>query len=186
MFGRGEKRRHWLGWLSGIAAGAAAAVSIAPMLKRRALRATTLLKKDHRVVRGLFWTMQQTSDPSIRKSIFDEIRRQLDVHTLVEEEIFYPAVQNLYTTVAKEQVEDAYRDHRAIKDLCQRISAMDPNVFEFMSSVNELKERIDHHVDIEENEMFPLVHRNLFGEELEDLGRRIRDRSHELKERKAA
>jgi len=150
------------------------------------MRATTILKKDHRVVSGLFWTLQQTTNPSIRKSIFSQIQNQIEIHAAAEEEIFYPAVRNLYTATAEQQVDEARHEHQQIKDLLHQIATTDANSFEFMSKVNELKEKVEHHVEEEENEMLPMAENQMSNDELDHLGRRIHDRKVQLKERIAA
>jgi len=177
-------------WLLAAAGGAVAGgiglAKIAPLIKERTLRATTILKKDHRVVSGLFWTLQQTTIPSLRKSIFNQIKQQLEMHAQVEEEFFYPAVRNLYTTVAENQVDEANREHQKIKNLLREIAAADPVSYVFMSKVNELKEVVEDHVQEEENEMFPLAQNNMSNHELDYIGRRIHERKSQLKERIAA
>jgi hemerythrin superfamily protein len=188
MFGKDDSGGYGklFGIIGGAIAGGVAIAATVPVLKKRALRATTILKKDHRAVSGLFWALQQTTNPSIRKSIFNEIRNQLEMHTLVEEQIFYPAVRNIYTTVAEQQVDEAKQEHQKIKDLLHEVSTTDSNSFSFMSKVNELKQAVEHHVDEEENEMFPLAQDNMSTEELDHLGKQIHDRKGQLKERIAA
>jgi hemerythrin superfamily protein len=159
----------------GVVAGGVAIVSAIPRLKRRALRATTILRKDHRLVSGLFWTLQQTTVPAVRKSIFSQIQDLVEIHSAVEEEIFYPTVSNLYTANAQAQVEESKLEHRQIRKLCDAVASTDPNSFMFMSKVNELKETIEHHVEEEENEMFPLIERTLSNDELYRLGSRMHD-----------
>jgi hemerythrin-like domain-containing protein len=188
MFGRRAKRRNGrlLSLLGAAIAGGVAVVTIVPAIRRRALRATTILRKDHRVVSGLLWTLRHTANASVRKSIFNQIKTNLDIHTQVEEEIFYPAVRNTFTTIAENLVNGANREHEQIKDLCHQISVMDSNSYEFMSKVNELEEKIEHHVEQEEADMFRVAERSLSSTELDHLGRRIHDRKLRLKERIAA
>src|ERR1041385_5430912 len=133
MFGRGDTKGYWrwFGLIGGAVAGTVAVVTTAPFLKRRTLRVTTILKKDHRVVSGLFWTLQQTTNPHIRKSIFSQIQNQIEMHAQAEEEIFYPAVRHLRISAAEQQTEDALREHQKIRDLCHQIAMTDPNTFEF-------------------------------------------------------
>jgi hemerythrin superfamily protein len=188
MFGKDDSGGYGklIGIIGGAIAGGVAIAAAVPVLRKRALRATTLLKKDHRAVSGLFWAIQQTTNPSIRKSIFNEIRTQLDMHAEVEEEIFYPAVRNIYTSVAEQQVDEAKHEHQKITDLLHDVSIIDPSSFSFMSKINELKQTVEHHVDEEENEMFPLAQHNMSSEELDHLGKQIHDRKVQLKERIAA
>ena len=188
MFGKDFRGRYGrlITAVGGAVAGGIAFAAVAPAMKKRAMRATTILKKDHRVVSSLFWTLQQATIPSIRKSIFNQIQIQLETHAQVEEELFYPAVRNLYTTAAEDQVNEANREHQKIRNLLHEISTSDPSSYVFMSKVNELKEIVEHHVEEEENEMFPLAQNNMSSQELDYIGRRIHDRKGQLKERIAA
>src|SRR5262249_52205238 len=53
-------------------------------------KATDLLKKDHDKVKKLFSQFEKAGDDSSRRrDLFDDIKRELDVHTKIEEEIFY-------------------------------------------------------------------------------------------------
>jgi hemerythrin superfamily protein len=175
-----------LALIGGAVAGTFIVATALPALKRRAYRVTTILKKDHRMVSGLFWTLQKTTNPHIRQSIFTQIRTQLETHAQAEEEVFYPAVRHLYTATAEQQVDEANQEHQRIKELCHEIAAIDPNSFQFMSKVNELKEIVERHVEEEESEMFRLAHNNMSNDELEHLGRRLHDRKLQIKQRNAA
>jgi hemerythrin superfamily protein len=185
----GEDSRGYgrmLALIGGAVAGTFIVATALPAIKRRAYRVTTILKKDHRMVSGLFWTLQQTTNPHIRKSIFTQLQTQLETHAQAEEEVFYSAMRHLYTAAAERQVDEADREHQRIKDLCHEIAAIDPNSYQFMSKVNELKETVEHHVEEEETEMFRLAHNNMSNDELEHLGRRLHDRKLQIKQRTAA
>jgi len=172
--------------IGGAVAGTFCVAALLPAIKRRAYRVTTILKKDHRLVSGLFWTLQKTTNPHIRKSVFTQIQTQLETHAQAEEEVFYPALRHLYTATAEQQVDEADREHQSIKEQCHRIAATDPDSYEFMSQVNQLKETVEHHVEEEETEMFRLAHNNMSSDELEHLGRRLHDRKLQIKQRIAA
>lgn len=185
---RGAKRRNlpmWWAVIGGLVAGGAA---MFPVLRKRALMATNLLKKDHLMVNGLIWTLQTTPSGNVntRRTLFNQIRHQLELHTQVEEEIFYPAIRNLPTSQAQSRVEESYREHQTIKDLCNQIAGMDLQSSEFDSKVRDLKSRIDHHVKEEENELFLVAHRYLSNQQLEDLGMRMHNRKKDLKTRRVA
>src|SRR6266550_832215 len=80
----------------GIAAGVAL-IPLIPAIKRRAMRVTTILKKDHRVVSGLIMTLEITPkiNSTVRKTLFEQIRHSVMVHAQAEEEVLYPAMRNL-------------------------------------------------------------------------------------------
>src|SRR6266446_9123281 len=98
MFGRRNKSSvmKW-GLIGGAIAGGIALIPLVPAMKKRAMRVTTILKKDHRMVSGLLMTLEMTPKFSgmMRKTLYDQIRNSLMVHTQVEEEIFYPAIRNI-------------------------------------------------------------------------------------------
>jgi hemerythrin-like domain-containing protein len=189
MFGR-RRSSGALKWslIGGAIAGGIALIPLVPVLKRKAMRATTILKKDHRMVSALMMALEMT--PKIngmaRKPLFDQIRNSLMVHTQVEEEIFYPAIRNLAFGSEAGKIDEAYREHQTVKDLLNQMSNMDVTSDEFDGKLAELKQNIQHHVDEEENQMFPMVNSRMSDERLEDIGERMHSRKINLKTQMAA
>src|SRR5689334_11249648 len=93
---RGTNWRLW----GGIIAGGASLIPLIPIIRRRAMRVTTILKKDHRMVSGLMMTLEMTPkfNGKVRKSLFNQIYTNLMAHATAEEEVFYPAVRNVAFT----------------------------------------------------------------------------------------
>src|SRR5437773_2338267 len=59
----------------------------------RGMSATQLLRKDHQTVQQLLQRAEKTSSGAETKQrLFSEIERELETHSTIEEEIFYPAV----------------------------------------------------------------------------------------------
>lgn len=145
------------------------------------MKATTLLKKDHGAVKKLFREYQQTGERAFktRLRLFERMKKELDVHAKIEEEIFYPAVKAARTGPAVELVDEALEEHARVKELLAEISALRPEDEQFDAKVSEVIEDVKHHAQEEEDEMFPEAEKNLSSEELERLGG-------ELEERKSA
>ena len=57
------------------------------------MKATELLKKQHREVKALFKQIEDTDDAEERRAAMETIAEKLGVHMTIEEEIFYPAVR---------------------------------------------------------------------------------------------
>src|SRR5678810_802258 len=114
---RGSGGRNWKLW-GGVIAGGASLISFIPMIRRRAMRVTTILKKDHRMVSGLMMTLQMTPrfNGTVRKSLFNQIFTNLMAHATAEEEVFYPAIRNVAFGQGH-QVDEAYKEHAVVKDL---------------------------------------------------------------------
>jgi hemerythrin superfamily protein len=189
MFGRRKKSSvmKW-GLIGSAIAGGMALIPLVPALKRRALRATTILKKDHRVVSGLLMALEMTPkiNGMVRKTLFNQIRNSVMTHAQVEEEIFYPAIRNLMFGGETSKVDEAYQEHQTVKDLLNQLATMDPVSQEFDSTLVALKQTIQHHVEEEEGQMFQFVTNRMPPEQLEEIGKRMHDRKVNLKTEMAA
>jgi hemerythrin superfamily protein len=185
--GKGSDVLKWTLIGSGIAAGAAL-IPLIPAMKKRAMRVTTILTKDHRLVTGLIATLEMTPRLSgtVRKRLFEEIRMNVMVHAQVEEEILYPIMRNLMFMRGESKVDESYRDHQQVKDLLNSLAMMDPNTDAFDNKFEDFKSRIEHHVEEEEGEMFQVIRQRMSTEEQERLGKRIHNRKMSLMPKMAA
>src|SRR5437667_2046425 len=147
-------RMKW-GIIGGAMAAGAALIPLIPVIKKRSMRVTTILKKDHRVVSGLIMTLQMTPriNSSFRKTLLEQIRRNVMRHTQAEEEILYPAIRNVIFLGGQPNVDQAYREHQEVKDLLNDLRTMDPNSDAFDRTFAEFKARIEHHIAEEESGM---------------------------------
>ena len=188
MAGRGISTGAKWGILGGAIAGGAVLASLAPMLRRRAMTVSNILKKDHRIVSGMIMTLEMTPrfNGMVRRSLFNQIRQQLLVHTQAEEEIFYPAVRNLNFGYVDQYVNESYREHQNIKDLLNQMMNIDPMRDEFDGKIADLRRTIQHHVEEEEGRILPMVERHMSRDQLEQLGQRIHNKKNDLKSRIAA
>ena len=185
--GKGSSALKW-GLISGAIAGGVALIPLIPAIKRRAMRVTTILKKDHRMVSGMIATLQMTPRVSaaVRKTLFEQIRTDVMVHAQAEEEVLYPAMRNFMFMGGESNVDDAYREHQQVKDLLNDLETMDPNSDAFDTKFADFKSKIEHHVEEEENEMFVMLQQRMSTDQQEELGQRIHDRKVALKSRLAA
>jgi hypothetical protein len=116
-------------------------------MPKKPMDAIALLKADHRKVEGLFAKFEKAKDKRVTKSLATEICTELTVHTIVEEEIFYPACQQ----AADEDLRlEAYVEHDGAKVLIAEIEASDPDNEFYGAKVKVLSEQIKHHVKEEE------------------------------------
>jgi hypothetical protein len=148
--------------------------------------ATALLKADHQKVAGLFEQFDSAQQPSRKKEIFREIKMALDVHTKLEEEIFYREADEQGEKKLHELLDEARGEHEKVKDLLRDAEGRDPESGEFDAGVAAIKGAVEHHVAEEEGEMFPQIRTTFTADELRDLGRRMQERQAELKKEEAA
>ena len=81
--------------------------------------ALELLKQDHDKVRELFRQVEEAEDPKKRKQLFDEIDTELEIHTHIEETVFYPAMEQ--HDELKDMVAEAREEHEEVKTLLEEI-----------------------------------------------------------------
>jgi hypothetical protein len=91
------------------------------------------------------------------------------LHAEVEEQIFYPATRESIDDA--DLLDEAEVEHASAKDLIAQIQAGDPSDPKWSAKVTVLGEYIDHHVEEEENEMFPKARKAKM--DLESLGQEI-------------
>jgi len=146
----------------------------------RAPDAITLLKQDHAAVSKLFEQYDKLGDRALAKKekLARTICNELKVHTRIEEEIFYPAVESV---LPKEQdlLDEAQVEHDGAKTLIAQLDAMKPGDDLFDAKVTVLSEYIKHHVKEEHEDMFPKVRKTKL--DLHEVGMRLAFRKAELK-----
>ena len=133
------------------------------------MNALDILKQDHQKVKGLFQEMRKDSDRGRQKELLDKIDTELEIHTHIEETVFYPAVDE--HEEFKDMIAEALEEHQEVKSLLDELEELGADDHDFGSKLQQLMEAVEHHVEEEEGEMFPKI-QEVFGEdELEELGR---------------
>jgi len=137
------------------------------------MKATDLLKKQHKTVKGLFKQVEKTEDGRGRRELMDEIASELKIHTKIEEEIFYPAVREIGSSKAEEMVAESFEEHHVVDLVLAELPKVDPEDERFHAKMTVLSELVEHHADEEEEEMFPLAEKKLGKERLQELGEQM-------------
>ena len=148
------------------------------------MNAIQLLKQDHKTVRGLLSDLEATTRRALKRrgELLAKVAREIDVHTRIEEEIFYPAFKQ-----AGDRGEDAKlyhearEEHRAAGEMVlPDLLKTAPDSEEFGGRAKVLKELVEHHAREEEREMFPRARQLLTAAQLRELGERMMERKQEL------
>lgn len=109
--------------------------------------AIALLKADHRAVEALFASFEKASGSSRKRDLAERICDELKIHTSIEEEIFYPALNG---KIDEDLLKEAYVEHDGAKVLINDIMAGGPDDEFYDAKVKVLSEEIEHHVKEEE------------------------------------
>jgi hemerythrin-like domain-containing protein len=134
------------------------------------MNAFTILKSDHEKVAAMLATIEETTERAVkgRDELFARLKAELDLHATIEEQIFYPALEEAEET--REITLEAYEEHRLVKQLLSELEAEPKDTEEWTAKFMVLKENIEHHVEEEEGEMFKKARQALSEEEIETLG----------------
>ncbi len=131
---------------------------------------TKLLRQDHDEVRMMFKELKALT-PQAEKTkveIAARILKALEVHTRIEEELFYPRLAKAKQT--EDMVKEAYVEHKQAKSIMSALKTMTPANDLFDAKMKVLNEDIEHHASEEENEMFPAAREVLDRVELIEIG----------------
>jgi len=111
-----------------------------------ALDAIALLKADHRKVEELFEKYESARGK--KADIAKQICMELTIHTMIEEEIFYPACRE--AGVESDMLDEANVEHDGAKVLIGELENGSPDDEYYDAKVKVLSEEIKHHVKEEE------------------------------------
>ncbi len=117
--------------------------------------AVQLIKQDHKKVANLFDKFQKTKGHDAKRQIAEQVMEELEVHALVEEDIFYPAVRKELSDGVL--IDEALKEHQAVNDLIEELKGLEVNDEAFNDRWSELVEDVTHHVAEEESELLPLA-----------------------------
>jgi len=139
------------------------------------MKATQLLRSQHREAEKVFGKLEKgraTSAPQrVRK-----LCTSLSAHMVIEQELFYPAVK----AIRPELVLESFEEHAGAQTMMERLLRTDSDDESFRARVTTLKEMIQHHVEEEEQDLFPAVEKKMKVDELNALGSRMKARFDEL------
>jgi hypothetical protein len=137
-----------------------------------------LLAADHRKVEELFEKFEKASGTTAKERLVREICTELKIHSMIEEEIYYPEIRG---KVEEDALDEAYVEHDSAKLLVNELEAAEPDEEFYDAKVKVLQELIEHHVGEEEKQRDNLFQQTRAAEiDLEALGERLAARKAEL------
>jgi hypothetical protein len=169
------------------------------------MNAIEVLKADHARVRELFRQYDKAGER--RREVAEQIFTELEIHATLEEELFYPALRGRVnpptlepepatggeetedeeadlTAEEEDLVAEALKEHQEVKALIATLRKLDPSDAQFQRVFAELRESVEEHVGMEEDELMPDAEAALGGE-LERLARQLEERKEQLMAGKA-
>ena len=148
------------------------------------MNALELLKEDHRKVEHLFGKVKATEEEE-HKALFEKIKEELEIHTHIEETIFYPKMKESENKELEDIIAEGYQEHYVAKDLLREISELVEDSEAFEPKLKVLMEGVTHHVQEEEGEMFPKIEEIFDEETLKELGAEMEEEKQSFKKSQA-
>lgn len=141
--------------------------------------AIALLKADHREVEDLFEQFEKSRSQSKKAQIVEQICTDLIIHTMIEEEVFYPAFRG---KVEDRILDEAYVEHDGAKVLIAELLDSAPDAPFYDAKVKVLSEEIKHHVKEEERPSTGMFAQARASDaDMDRLGEQLRIRKEQLK-----
>ncbi len=133
--------------------------------------AITKLKDDHDKVEKLFKKYEDTTSRATktRRKLVDQITEELSVHAAIEEQVFYP-ISRALSDEAEAQTLESLEEHHLVKTTLAELTKLDPGDERFHPKVTVLMENVRHHVEEEEDELFPMMRKAFGRNDMSDLG----------------
>lgn len=143
------------------------------------MNAHTLIKQQHQEVADAYEAFKTATDDDRKETLAKKILTDLTVHAAVEEELYYPTLEE---AGEEEMVEDLKKDHLEAKLRIAELTVMDEDWKGYDERMAKLMDGILAHVAVEESDEMPRAEEILGRATLEQLGAQMAARSKELQE----
>lgn len=143
-----------------------------------------LLEGQHREVDALFSEIEQAGERAhkTKERLVKTLMEKLNMHTDLEERIFYKAAR----AADEDLVLESYEEHAAMKNMLKRLAHTEAKDESFHAKLTVLKELVEHHVKEEENDLFPKCREIFEQDDLMELGEDMLARMEKLQDQARA
>lgn len=148
--------------------------------------AIQLLKEDHDKVKKLFKEYKPLGEKALAKkqNLANQILFELEIHAEIEEEIFYPRVnETTKDEKIRKLIYESFEEHKIVKTLVSELKERRDIDEVFEAKMKVLQENVEHHIKEEQSDLFPGAKKAL-KQEIKELGTEMEARKEELKKEK--
>jgi hemerythrin superfamily protein len=132
------------------------------------------LKADHDSHRALLARIGDATASEERKALFDTFRIEVTAHAAAEEETLYATM--LADPELRHDAQHSVSEHKEIDDFLEEIEKLDVATKEWDEKFGEMRHRYTHHIDEEEEEMFPAADEAIADDMIEMISERFETR----------
>ena len=135
------------------------------------MNAIDLLEDDHRKVKKMLAEGEVTTERAevTRTDLYSTLRREMETHERIEEEIFYPALKEHPKT--RDIVLEGFEEHHVVDEIMGELGETDVSDETWAAKFKVMRENIEHHIEEEEGPMFRTARGVMSREDLVALGR---------------
>ncbi|HZS11615.1 MAG TPA: hemerythrin domain-containing protein [Nitrospirales bacterium] len=156
--------------------------------------AVEMLDQDHHQVEAMFEKFESAGERQ-KADLAEQIFHELEIHSTLEEEIFYPALRDQVggEALAKASPDDSkdesaaekgedlieifYEEHKAVKESIEELRGLEIGDEQYDELFQQLKDDVLSHASDEEETVFPVAKEKL---DTRALGARMQKRKDEL------
>jgi len=134
-----------------------------------------MLKEDHDRVKRMLAEGEETTERAVktRSELFSRLKHELEIHERMEEEALYPALKQ--HAESRELAFEGFEEHHVVDEILSELEQTPVDDETWTAKFKVAKENLEHHIEEEEDEMFPAARRALSDDELEEIGRRMEE-----------
>lgn len=140
-----------------------------------------ILRMDHTKAKTLFMEIDKSNDPHKIQEFFGQLYKDLMAHAKAEEQVVYPAVRPYY-----DKTQNLYEEQAEQARMLDEIKSMSPSSANFKDKVRQLRDATNHHINQEENEMFPKIRNNFSSEQQQQMATEFKSAKSKLQDQMAA
>lgn len=129
----------------------------------------SILKSDHDLHRKMLQKIAETvGDTPERHDLFEAFRVEVTAHAAAEEQSLYATM--LGDPELQEDGRHSVAEHKEIDDLLGELQETDMSSGAWLTKFKEMRHRYEHHIEEEEEEMFPAAQKEFSKAKSEELG----------------
>jgi len=114
------------------------------------------LRADHETQRDLIARLVETTgDSDERDEVFTRLAGELAAHAAAEERYFY--VPLMESDLTQEKARHSVAEHKELDDFVASLEEYDRTAPAWLETARDLEQRLTHHLDEEEHEVFQLA-----------------------------
>jgi iron-sulfur cluster repair protein YtfE (RIC family) len=138
------------------------------------------IKKEHKRLDKAFSKLANTpaEEEETRENIFNNLKKKLEIHMKLEESMLYPMLKR--QSELRGRVFEGIVEHDESKNLLREMNSMKKNSEVWLAKFVLLRENMEHHNKVEEDELFPEAREILNQNEIDDLGRSLLEEKEKL------